>query len=191
MQRFSNVPGDPTSLPSDSVIGFAVAPDGTLWIGTHGGLARWDGTHFQRVPLPGTTQAVNRLYMERNGGTLWVSDVVGDAFGVDANGQARPQPWQKAVSKRRVMGVLLHDRNGRYWLDTDGGLGLSTAGTDISSVPVYSLSAHGLVRRNWIAAYEDREGGLWFAALEGGLWHLPPHWDTLRSWPPTAAIHSR
>lgn len=75
-------------------------------------------------------------------------------------------------------GVLLHDRSGRYWLDTDSGLGLSTAGTEISSVPVYSLSAHGLVRRNWIAAYEDREGGLWFAALEGGLWHLPPHWDT-------------
>ncbi|UOS98090.1 ATP-binding protein [Xanthomonas arboricola] len=178
MQRFSNVPSDPTSLPSDSVIGFEVAPDGTLWIGTHGGLARWDGTHFQRVRLPGTTQAVNRLQMEHSGNTLWVSDVVGDAFRVGADGQARPQPWQKAVSKRRVMGVLLHDRSGRYWLDTDSGLGLSTAGTEISSVPVYSLSAHGLVRRNWIAAYEDREGGLWFAALEGGLWHLPPHWDT-------------
>ncbi|PPU94428.1 histidine kinase [Xanthomonas populi] len=178
MQRFSNVPGDPASLPSDSVIGFGVAPDGALWIGTHGGLARWDGTHFQRVPLPGTTQTVNRLYMERSSDTLWVSDVGGDAFRVDADGQASRQSWQDSVSKQRVMGVLLRDRSGRYWLDTDSGLGLSSLGADIRSVPVYSLSAHGLVRRNWITAYGDREGGLWFAALEGGLWHLAPHWDT-------------
>ncbi|WAH65690.1 ATP-binding protein [Xanthomonas hortorum] len=178
MQRFSNVPGDSASLPSDSVNGFEVAPDGTLWIGTPGGLARWDGAHFERVPLPGTTQAVNRLYMERSGDTLWISDIAGDAFSINANGQVSLQPWKNAASKQRVLGILLHDRGGRYWLDTNGGIALSSVGTDFSSVPIYSLSAHGLVRRNWITAYEDREGGLWFAALEGGLWHLPPHWDT-------------
>ncbi|MEA9564521.1 MULTISPECIES: ATP-binding protein [unclassified Xanthomonas] len=177
VQRFSYVPGDDTSLPADSVMGFEVAPDGTLWIGTPGGVARWNGTRLERVALPGNSQAVNRLYLERSGDTLWVSDVTGDFFGVKANGQVRPQPWRDISRKQRILGVLLHDRSGRYWLDANRGIGLAVTGQNIRNVPIYSFSAHGLVERNWMSAYEDREGGLWFAALEGGLWHLPPHWD--------------
>ena len=42
--------------------------------------------------------------------------------------------------------------------------------------PLYSLSAHGRIRPNWESAYQDREGGVWFASPNGGLWHLPSNW---------------
>ncbi|MDC8640807.1 ATP-binding protein [Xanthomonas hortorum] len=58
-----------------------------------------------------------------------------------------------------------------------GSLGISD-GKSIHNVPIYSLSVRGLVKPSWASAYEDREGGLWFASLNGGLWHLPPNWDT-------------
>jgi signal transduction histidine kinase/ActR/RegA family two-component response regulator/streptogramin lyase len=50
------------------------------------------------------------------------------------------------------------------------------SGVSIRNVPLYSVSAHGLVKPNWVTAYEDRDGGLWFASLNAGLWHLPANW---------------
>jgi len=29
---------------------------------------------------------------------------------------------------------------------------------------------------NWTGAYEDREGGIWLASTNAGLWHLLPRW---------------
>ncbi|MGW8339542.1 ATP-binding protein [Xanthomonas axonopodis pv. khayae] len=84
---------------------------------------------------------------------------------------------QENQKEHRVLGMLLRDRVGRYWLDTMDGLGVSV-GKDVVNVPIYSASAHGLVKPSWSSAYEDREGGLWFASLNGGLWHLPPNWST-------------
>ncbi|QNM62122.1 Histidine kinase/response regulator hybrid protein [Xanthomonas hortorum pv. vitians] len=178
MQHFSATAADPASLPSDNIVGFEVAPDGSLWIGTWGGLVHWDGRRLERVPLPGPSQAVNRLYMEPDGKVLWVADIEGNTFQFSAVGRSVPRPWQSVTATPQVKGVLLRDRLGRYWLDTDVGLCMSAGGAPIKRVPIYSFSAHGLVNRNWITSYQDREGGLWFASLEGGLWHLPPRWDT-------------
>ena len=58
MQQFLNVPGDSASLPADAVNALRVAPNGTLWIATPGGLVRWDGKKFTRVALPGSSQTV-------------------------------------------------------------------------------------------------------------------------------------
>ncbi|MGY0675780.1 hybrid sensor histidine kinase/response regulator [Xanthomonas campestris] len=178
MQQFLNVPGDSASLPADAVNALRVAPNGTLWIATPGGLVRWDGKQFTRVALPGSSQTVGRLRLERDGNTLWVTDGAGELFRLDAEGRFSPHPWQNMPADQRVYNVLLRDRRGRYWLDTNAGMALSETGTDVVRVPIYSFTAHSLVNRNWIDSYEDREGGLWFAALEGGLWHLLPHWDT-------------
>ncbi|KTF31616.1 response regulator [Xanthomonas vesicatoria] len=178
MQHFSATASEPYRLPSDSVVGLEAAADGSMWIGTWSGLAHWDGQRMQRVPLPVADQTVNRLSKEADGKVLWVSDFAGNAFRLDTVGGAITRPWQSVATKPQVRSVLLHDRRGRYWLDIDAGLGISTDGSSVDRVPTYSASAHGLVNRNWITSYQDREGGLWFASLEGGLWHLPPRWDT-------------
>nr|WP_283160851.1 ATP-binding protein [Xanthomonas nasturtii] len=178
IQHFSATAGGLHQLPSDSVVGLEAAADGSMWIGTWSGLVHWDGQRMQRVPLPVAEQTVNRLSKEPGGKVLWVSDFAGNAFRLDTVGRSITRPWQSAAAKPQVRSVLLRDRRGRYWLDIDAGLGISTDGSSVDKVPTYSASAHGLVNRNWIESYQDREGGLWFASLEGGLWHLPPRWDT-------------
>lgn len=178
MQHFSAKAGDAASLPSDNIVGLEVAPDGGLWIGTWGGLVHWDGRRLERVPLPGPSQSVNRMYKEPDGKVLWVADFDGNPVQFNTVGRPMARRWQSGEDTAQVRGVLLRDRLGRYWLDTATGLGMSSSDGGVERVPVYSFSAHGLVNRNWITAYQDREGGLWFASLEGGLWHLPPRWDT-------------
>lgn len=90
MQQFLNVPGDSASLPADAVNALRVAPNGTLWIATPGGLVRWDGKQFTRVALPGSSQTVGRLRLERDGNTLWVTDGAGELFRLDAEGVSVP-----------------------------------------------------------------------------------------------------
>ena len=85
-----------------------------------------------------------------------------------------PHPWATSA-QYPVLGVLLQDQDGSYWLDTLAGLG-HVIDKEVRNVPLYSLSAHGRIRPNWESAYQDREGGVWFASPNGGLWHLPSNW---------------
>ncbi|PPU67460.1 histidine kinase, partial [Xanthomonas pisi] len=176
MQRFIFAADDARSLPGNNITALRVTPDGSLWIGGNSGVARWTGRDFERVPLPGNTQSSNGMRLDSRG-TLWVTDGSYQLYQLNSKGQFVTQPWYGNENDQRVGGVLLRDRVGRYWLDTMAGLGIST-GKDVVNVPIYSLSAHGLVKPSWSSAYEDREGGIWFASLNGGLWHLPPNWNT-------------
>ncbi|WP_088411703.1 ligand-binding sensor domain-containing protein [Xanthomonas citri] len=176
MQHFMFVANDANSLPSDRVTALRVTADGTLWIGSNGGIARWNGMSFDRKVLPGNSQVSNGLRLGSNG-DLWVTDSNNGLYRLESSGNFVPHPWKHAKDGQDVIGMLLHDRRGHYWLDTMSGLGISD-GAQVQNVPIYSLSAHGLVKPSWASAYEDREGGLWFTSLNGGLWHLPPNWST-------------
>src|ERR1035441_919471 len=61
-------------LPEDTVQALAESKDGLLWIGTTGGLARFDGAHIQLYG-PGMAQAlsVNSIFCLTLGkdGSLW------------------------------------------------------------------------------------------------------------------------
>jgi Predicted periplasmic ligand-binding sensor domain len=78
-----------------------------------------------------------------------------------------------------VLNVLVHGRDGVFWLDTRDGLGRGRDG-QVDNVPLYSAVARGLVKPNWSTGYEDSEGGLWFASSNAGLWHLPANWRSSR-----------
>ncbi|MCS3745441.1 signal transduction histidine kinase/ligand-binding sensor domain-containing protein/CheY-like chemotaxis protein [Xanthomonas arboricola] len=176
MQRFTFVADDAKSLPGNNIAALRVTPDGSLWIGGNSGVARWTGKNFERVKLPGNMQYSNGMRLDSRG-TLWVTDGNYQLYRLNSKRQFVTQPWYENKKEQRVIGVLLRDRAGRYWLDTMAGLGISN-GKDVVNVPIYSLSAHGLIKPSWSSAYEDREGGIWFASLNGGLWHLPPNWNT-------------
>src|SRR5215831_2722250 len=63
-------------LPNSSVTAIAQTPDGYLWIGTHNGLARFDGVRFitfDPVNTPELKQArVRGLFVDPDG-TLWIN----------------------------------------------------------------------------------------------------------------------
>ncbi|QNP41204.1 two-component regulator propeller domain-containing protein [Lysobacter solisilvae (ex Woo and Kim 2020)] len=172
--RFMPRAGDPRSLPHASVGQLVVAPDGTLWIGTQGGAARWTGKDFQRVPTDAlNSPVVNGLSADRDG-TVWI----GTPEGVSVrrpDGRYSRSPWAALADGGKVLQVLRRDRSGLHWFDIPAGLGFEGDGR-IEPVPLYSSVANGPVRPLWIGVHEDREGGLWFVSYNSGLWYLPANW---------------
>ncbi len=60
-------------LPDDEVNAIAQTPNGFLWVGTDGGLARFDGEHFTQIRLrAGISKeiSVSSLLTAADGGTL-------------------------------------------------------------------------------------------------------------------------
>ena len=172
-RHFMPIEGDSRSLPSRDVVHMAVTPDGTLWLATRNGVARWTGRDFERIPESQVTQRdINRLGVEPDG-SLWIATSRGAVLR-KPDGRYVQRPWEP-VSDVPVLQTLLRDSVGTYWLDTASGLGYQ-AGGRTANVPLYSVSAHGMVKPNWVTGYEDRDGGLWFASLNAGLWHLPANW---------------
>lgn len=175
LRGYRHDPGDPRSIPADGVSHLLVDErDGALWIGTKGGVARWDGSAFERLPgeLLGTGM-VDGLTGD-GAGNLWMG--IHDAGAVRrADGRIEPLPWADPVLGGQVLNVLLEDSGGTRWLDTRSGLARVHEGR-VENVPLHSNSSRGLVRPAWSQAYEDREGGLWFASSDSGLWHLPANW---------------
>ncbi|CBA16657.1 sensor histidine kinase [Xanthomonas albilineans] len=173
LTRFMPKPGDERSLPSINVSRLAMAPDGTLWIGTRNGAARWNGHGFERLSLSGVDHYVLGLKPEHDG-VFWVGNQAGVRL-FRADGTAITPYWRNLPS-RSVMAMLAHDRSGNRWFDTMQGLGLESETGLIRNVPLYSNSAHGLVKPNFVLGFEDREGDLWFATANAGLWYLPAKW---------------
>lgn len=168
--RFMPRRGDPRSLPSPSVSKVLVAPDGTLWVGTKAGVARWTGRDFERLaPDKLGTALVNAMTVEDDG-TLWIGTSQGVAVR-HPDGRVDSRPWRDDP----VLHVLHRDRDGSRWLDIPQGLGRDNDG-EVAVVPLYSPSSRGIVRPPWVKTYEDHEGGLWFASNSNGLWYLPPNW---------------
>ena len=172
--RFMPRANDQRSLPHASVSQLVVAPDGTLWIGTQGGVARWTGRDFERIPATAVNSPlINGLTVERDG-TLWIASPNGVSVR-RPDGTYSKSPWAALAGNTKVLHVLTHDRSGQYWFDVPSGLGLN-GDKAIEPVPLYSTVSSGLVRPSWIGAHEDREGGLWFVSYNNGLWYLPANW---------------
>ncbi|MCL7713454.1 response regulator [Stenotrophomonas sp. CPCC 101365] len=174
IQRFMPEPGRADSLPSAAVAFLAVTADGVLWVGTKGGLARWTGHGFQREGedvLPSTR--INGLKVDRQQ-RLWIGTTDGVVVR-RRDGRFVSAGWP-GLAAGDALGLLAYAGGGDYWLDTRDGLGYSRRGGAVRNVPLYSAQERGLVKPNWNAAHEDRDGGLWFASTNAGLWHLPPSW---------------
>ncbi|MGY1458944.1 ATP-binding protein [Luteimonas sp. A534] len=175
LQRYQYDPGDVRSLPSDGVSHLVVdRRDGTLWVGTKGGVARWTGDGFDRLPPEKLgTLMVDGMALD-DAGSLWMG-IHGAGMVRHADGRIEQLRWTDPALGERALNMLLQDSQGARWLDTRSGLAW-VHGDRVEHVPLYSNTSRGLVRPAWSTAYEDREGGLWFASSDSGLWHLPANW---------------
>ncbi|RPE80985.1 ligand-binding sensor domain-containing protein [Vulcaniibacterium tengchongense] len=172
--RFAPRQGDPRSLPGGGVVQLETAADGSLWVGTKNGVARWTGRDFERLPDAALPSPIINGITAEDDGTLWFGTPRG--VGVRRpNGSVSAAPWAELGIADPILHVLLRDRSGLYWFDVPQGLGYDNGGA-LGVVPLYSESAQGLVRPSWVGAYQDHEGGLWFASYTNGLWYLPANW---------------
>lgn len=110
-------------LPAGNVWALAQDADGYLWVGSDGGLLRFDGVRFvhweSEDPLF-TQKPVRSLHTSRDG-TLWVG--FGDAGGISRirDGHISSFDESEGLPKGAVM-ALVEDASGRVWAGGDAGL---------------------------------------------------------------------
>ncbi len=152
-------------LPQNSVTAMVQTRDGYLWLGTYGGLARFDGVRFV-VYDSGNTGALHnngiQALCERRDGSLWI--------GTNGGGLTRYHDADFTSYgtldglPSDIVRVLYEDRKGTLWIGTNDGLAAFRDGRFTTYGTKDGLS-NGVVR----ALAEDEDGALWIGTNGGGL----------------------
>lgn len=166
--------GRDQGLPHPVPTALVQGREGFLWIGTQGGLARWDGYRFRAYrSSPGIAGTLNDDWVQTlhvdTAGRLWVGGGAGGLARYDGDrDQFVPVPLQPGPAGRTHVAAILDDEKGGLWVATDEGLyhldpatghrTLIQAGT-----PEAAGMPGGLVR----SLIRDRTGAIWVGTTLG------------------------
>ncbi len=137
-----------SGLPQESVPAIAQTPDGYLWLGSYGGLARFNGVELRIFDVADHPQlAGNRiraLHVDRQG-VLWIGHTQGavsrfDGRGFTAYGRRHGFPQGPVLA-------IAEDLEGDLWFGAKGGLARRLGGTRAQ-----------LLRGEAFATYTERDG---------------------------------
>ncbi|MCH7343182.1 diguanylate cyclase [Pelomonas sp. CA6] len=151
-------------LPLNTVQALLQSADGALWVGTAGGLARFDGvrfTTFDESVAPGMGSQPVFGFMEDAQHRLWIGHSQGAA--VYENGRFREVLPPEVSGGRRVW-AFAQAPDGVVWIATENGLVRWQDGR----TRLYQR-AQGLPTERLRALTLDRRGVLWIATSGGGL----------------------
>src|SRR6201996_2689756 len=144
-------------LPEDTVQAIAQSQDGYLWVGTTGGLVKFDGSHFRLYDHATTPQLVdNSVFslLPARDGSLWIGTDGGGVVHFE-NGRAPAYTAKDGLTNSFVRS-LLEDEQGRVWIGTDNGLFRFASGklrqVDTSSY-VSTFAVHSII--------EGRDHRIW------------------------------
>lgn len=152
-------------LPQNFITAVIQTRDGYLWLGTYGGLARFDGvkfTLFNSGNAPGLKgNRIHSLYEDRQG-ILWISSEHG---GLTRYRQGQFTNLSTAEGlPSDSLGHVREDREGNLWIATDNGLVRSRDGAFATFT-----TKDGLPTNSVTVAYQDDQGDLWFGTHGGWL----------------------
>ena len=164
-------------LAQNSVNAILQTRDGYLWMGTFGGLARFDGVKF-RVFNSGNTPGLksNRilsLYEDR-ASTLWIGTETGEVMSLK-DGRASTFTTADGLPGGLVW-CFLEDHAGTLWIGTTNGL----VRWQPDGIKIYT-QRDGLAGNRVWSIYEDRPGHMWIGTDLGlvefsngrGITHAP------------------
>src|SRR5262245_57136551 len=159
-------------LPQNSIYAVAQTPDGYLWLGTSGGLVRFDGVRFTIFDSSNTAaikrNTISRLFADREG-NLWIDTLSGGVIRY-RNGQFMPVTVEEGLP-RGVVTAWCEDRAGRFWIASlPGGL-MQWRGDRFVQMQAEAYSER-IVRSPVLTMTFDRQGALWLGTREAGLWRL-------------------
>lgn len=183
-------------LPNDAVSAIVQDSRGFFWIGTQGGLVRWDGYRFdlyENEPFNENTLIHNQiqtLFLDND--VLWVGTYGGlDRLDLKSHDFTH---YRSNVDDPSSLGHDLiiavgKDRHGAIWVGTAKGLfrlledgtGFKPYLTDESrhSTPVTPGALPAATVRD---IHQDRKGRLWIATSGGGLSLYDEQADAFRTW---------
>jgi signal transduction histidine kinase/ligand-binding sensor domain-containing protein len=152
-------------LPQNTVYALTQTTDGYLWVGTGGGLARFDGTRFRTFGLQsGLRSVLISAFAEDAYGVLWV--------GTRGGGLSR---WDGARFTTfstdngfpsTAVEALAAGKKGELWIATLAGLVLQTNGVFKPIGP-----AQGLPEKHIRAILVDSKGVLWVSVMQDGIFY--------------------
>jgi signal transduction histidine kinase/ligand-binding sensor domain-containing protein len=154
-------------LPQNSVRAIVQTRDGYLWLGTWGGLARFDGvrfTIFNRANTPALRDSRITALVEGNDGSLWI--------GTGAGGLIRLKDGR--FETYRSDGDTSYEERSRWQIrsiarSADGGLWIGTSGSGFRRFKDGRFSRLVMDRLVVRAILEDRSRHLWVATSSGVL----------------------
>jgi ligand-binding sensor domain-containing protein/two-component sensor histidine kinase len=145
-------------LPENIVQALAQDREGYLWVGTTGGLTRFDGARFS--PLndgAAPTLSVNSFFclLRSHDGTIWAGTEGGGLIHFAASGAIKTYAAQDGLADAFVRSIF-EDSLDRLWVGTDNGLFLKQGER---LVRVEQPGAHGALDVHAIT--EDHEHHIW------------------------------
>ena len=189
--RYHQDPSDPSGLGNDTIRSLLQDHDGTLWVGTNGGLyclaadaLNDPGPRFRSYrhdPSDRTSlsnSVVRSLYEDRSG-TLWVGTDEGLNRAIRRDGSSRNLSFRhyvhdpenpRSLSSNEVY-VMFEDSSGSFWVGTNGGgLNLFDRTGETFQRYIHDPRDPSSLSYNEIRSlFQDRSGLLWVGTYGGGV----------------------
>lgn len=152
-------------LPQATIFSIQQSKDGYIWLGSPGGLIRFDGIRFITVPGPLLENLWVKQFCEDRDGAFWIAT---DGAGLVClrDGRAEQFGRSQGLPSDDVRCVLI-DRHGQLWAGTADGL------VAWGARPTVYRQANGLADNSVRAICEDADGKLWI----GGEGNRLTTWD--------------
>jgi two-component system, sensor histidine kinase ChiS len=157
---------------------------GFIWIGTQGGLSRFDGYKFINFycdPFDSTTLNDNFIncLSEGKDGTIWVGTRKGISNLDKKTNKVKSYSIQEENSLKKLhdfITTIYEDKNGNLWLGTKGGLlYFDVQKKKFTEIELNEVlpPKENIIRVNDIKA--DNDGNLWIGTTQGLYFHNPSH----------------
>jgi hypothetical protein len=168
-----------SGLPNDFVLAMIVDPDGSLWFGTDGGAAHFDGTSWTVYDSSNSGLPHDRVYAIATSpdGSHWFGTGGGGVAHFDGMNWSVFNPNNSGLPSDIVYSVNV-DQNGSLWFGTAFGAALF----DGQNWTVYDSSNSGLPNYAIWKITNDIDGLVWFGTLGGGAAHFDGiTWDVFNT----------
>lgn len=151
-------------LPQNTVQSMYQTRDGLLWVGTGGGLARFDGIRFstfESSPVPELASRPIFGFMEDSVGALWI----GHSRGATRHHDGRfERVFSDEMMEGRRVWAFAEGKDGVIWSATENGLVRWEKGV----INIFK-EAEGLPTKRLRTLAFDKDGTLWIGTTGGGL----------------------
>ncbi len=148
-------------LPGNVVYATYEAPDGSVWIGTNHGLARWKAGRLSAFPVPVKERNWYYALAGDGRGGVWVGSFRG-LLHISPDDSVRLYTTKDGLPHDTVNALLDVPKEGSLWIGTKNGLCRYRQGRFES----YG-SEDGLSSGQVLSILEDREGNLWVGTADG------------------------
>ncbi|MEZ0472359.1 sensor histidine kinase [Luteimonas salinilitoris] len=168
---FAHDPDDPASLPPGLVFALAADDAGRLWIGSFGGLAKFEDGKIQRIALPGGQPAPRIFSITVIGPELWIGTAAGVFVG-DGDGDWRQPPWSSMFEHPNAVMAIARDVDGGLWIASQRSLWRGLPGQAPRPVALGSAMKQQVLH----ALVLQDDGALWVPMPGIGLGYLRSDW---------------